>query len=254
MLIAALVGAMLIGVSLGLLGSGGSILTVPVLVYLVGQPEKVAIAGSLAIVGAIAAVGALQWARARLVDWRSVVWFGVPGAVGTVAGAWSSQWVSGTSQLVVFALVMLLAAWFMLQPRAPLPPGTPEPAPRTLSKVIADGLAVGALTGFVGVGGGFMIVPALVVLARIDMHRAIGTSLVIIAVKSAAGFAQYLPVLAVEGLSVDWGIIGLFSAVGAAGTVVGNRFSRRVPQTALKRGFGALLVPMALYILWRSLT
>jgi uncharacterized protein len=251
--ILAILGALLIGISLGLLGSGGSILTVPVLVYLLDQPEKIAIAGSLAIVGAIALAGAIPWAWSRHVHWRSVLWFGVPGIVGTVGGAALSAFVTGEVQLIVFAVVMLIASWFMLR-------GTPSTPPvagaadhrRPIAKLALDGVAVGALTGFVGVGGGFMIVPALVLLGRLDMHRAVGTSLVIIALKSFAGFAQYLVVLDALDLAVDWQVIGVFTAIGIAGSVVGNRIGRRVPQAALKRGFGALLIPMALYILWRS--
>jgi uncharacterized protein len=252
MLPAAIAGAVLIGVSLGLLGSGGSILTVPVLVYLLGQPEKIAIASSLAIVGAIAAVGAAQWARSGLVAWRSVAWFGIPGILGTVGGAWMSALVTGATQLIVFAIVMLLAAGFMLRPPGiPVAGASPLP-PRALRWVVADGLAVGALTGFVGVGGGFLIIPALVLLGRLDMHRAVGTSLVIIALKSFAGFANYLPVLAGEGLAVDWQVISVFSTIGAVGSFIGNRIGARVPQAALRRGFGAVLIPMAIYILWRS--
>ena len=113
-------GAAAIGLSLGLLGSGGSILTVPVLVYLVGQPEKVAIAGSLAIVGGISLIAALPWTWKRQVDWRNVAWFGVPGMVGTWMGAWLSTWLSGALQLLVFAVVMLLAA-AMTVPQMPRP-------------------------------------------------------------------------------------------------------------------------------------
>lgn len=249
----AVLGALLIGVSLGLLGSGGSILTVPVLVYLLDQPEKIAIAGSLAIVGAIALVGAVPWAWSKHVHWRSVLWFGVPGILGTVGGAALSAFVTGEVQLIVFAVVMLIASWFMLRgtPMAPPVPGAADHQ-RPIAKLALDGVAVGALTGFVGVGGGFMIVPALVLLGRLDMHRAVGTSLVIIALKSFAGFAQYLVVLDALDLAVDWQVIGVFTAIGIAGSVVGNRIGRRVPQALLKRGFGALLIPMALYILWRS--
>lgn len=249
----AIAGALLIGISLGLLGSGGSILTVPVLVYLLGQPEKIAIAGSLAIVGAIALAGAVPWALSKHVHWRSVLWFGVPGIVGTVGGAALSAFVTGELQLIVFAIVMLIASWFMLRgmPSAPPVPGAADHR-RPIAKLALDGIAVGALTGFVGVGGGFMIVPALVLLGRLDMHRAVGTSLVIIALKSFAGFGQYLVVLDALDLAVDWQVIGVFTAIGIAGSVVGNRIGRRVPQATLKRGFGALLIPMALYILWRS--
>ena len=118
-MIAAWIGAVAIGLSLGLLGSGGSVLTVPVLVYLVGQDEKVAIAGSLAVVGSIALVGALPYLVRRMVDWRSVALFGIPGMIGTWMGAWAAGFVSGETQLLVFALVMLLAAGLMLR-RTPL--------------------------------------------------------------------------------------------------------------------------------------
>jgi len=244
----ALLGALLIGLTLGLLGSGGSILTVPVLVYLLDQPEKVAIAGSLAIVGGIASFAVLSYARQRLVDWRSVAWFGVPGMAGTWGGAWLAQFVSGALQLAVFALVMLAAAWSMF--RAPPSAGA---APRAGRRIVVDGLVVGVLTGFVGVGGGFLIVPALVLLGGLAMPLAIGTSLAIIALKSAVGFWKYLDVLARDGLALDWGVIGAFIAIGAVGSVLGNRIASRLPQAALKRGFAAFLVVMAAYILWRTL-
>jgi uncharacterized membrane protein YfcA len=152
-------GAMAIGVSLGLLGSGGSILTVPVLVYLIGQDEKLAIAGSLAIVGAIALAGSLPYLKKKLVDWRTVVLFGIPGMAGTYIGAWLATWVSGLVQLALFAVVMLLASWQMLKPV--VLDDTPH-EPREVWKIGLDGLLVGVLTGLVGVGGGFLIVPALV--------------------------------------------------------------------------------------------
>jgi hypothetical protein len=244
----ALIGALLIGLTLGLLGSGGSILTVPVLVYLVGQPEKLAIAGSLAIVGGIALVAALPYARQRLIDWRSVGWFGVPGMAGTWAGAWLAQFVSGALQLAVFALVMLAAAWSMARD-ATRAPG----APRAASLIVADGLAVGALTGFVGVGGGFLIVPALVLLGGLTMPVAVGTSLAIIALKSAAGFWKYLDVLDRAGLALDWTVIASFIAVGAVGSLAGSRLGAKLPQATLRRGFAVFLVAMAAYILWRTL-
>lgn len=245
----ALLGALAIGLTLGLLGSGGSILTVPVLVYLLDQPEKVAIAGSLAIVGAIALIAAIPYARQRLVDWRSVLLFGLPGMAGTWTGAWAAQFVSGALQLFVFALVMLAAAWSMFRAQ----PVAAGQVPREAWKVVADGLAVGALTGFVGVGGGFLIVPALVLLGGLTMQRAIATSLVVIAMKSAAGFWKYLQVLAVTGLALDWSVIGVFIVVGGLGSVAGNLIGNRLPQAALKRGFAVFLVLMAGFIIWRTL-
>ena len=245
----ALLGALAIGITLGLLGSGGSILTVPVLVYLLDQPEKVAIAGSLAIVGAIALIAAVPYARQRLIDWRSVLLFGLPGMAGTWTGAWAAQFVSGALQLLVFAFVMLAAAWSMFR-AAPAADGQ---GPREAWKVVIDGLAVGALTGFVGVGGGFLIVPALVLLGGLTMQRAIATSLLIIAMKSAAGFWKYLSVLAATGLALDWNVIGVFIVIGGLGSFAGNLVSNRLPQSVLRRGFAIFLVLMAVFIIWRTL-
>jgi len=154
-------GAIAIGVSLGLLGSGGSIITVPVLVYLLGQDEKIAIAGSLFVVGNIALAGSLQYVRAGLIDWRNVFVFGVPGMMGTYLGAMIAAFVPGIVQLSVFALVMLLASYMMLRP---VILANEVHEPRESWKIASDGLFVGVITGLVGVGGGFLIVPALVLL------------------------------------------------------------------------------------------
>lgn len=243
------IGAIAIGLSLGLMGSGGSVVTVPVLVYLLGQNEKVAIAGSLAVVGAIAATGALPGLRRGLVDYRSLVLFGLPGMAGTWLGAWLAAFVSGALQLAVFALVMLAAAVLMLRPVRAEAAGRPA---RAGWKIAADGLAVGVLTGFVGVGGGFLIVPALVLLGGLGMHRAIATSLAIIALKSATGFLKYLDVLADQGLSLDWPVLAQVTAFGIAGSLVGTRIAGRIPHAPLRRLFGGFLVLMALVILWRS--
>ncbi|MDH4108034.1 MAG: sulfite exporter TauE/SafE family protein [Gammaproteobacteria bacterium] len=243
-------GAVAIGISLGLLGSGGSILTVPVLVYLVGQDEKLAIAGSLFVVGSIALAGSLQYLRLGLIDWRNVLVFGLPGMAGTWLGAWTAQFVSGLMQLSLFAVVMLLASWFMLRP-VPLDP--PARAPRATWKIGADGLVVGVLTGLVGVGGGFLIVPALVLLGGLPMHRAVATSLFIIALKSYSGFYKYLDVLERQSLELDWRTLFVVTALGVAGSFAGGFMANRLPQATLKRGFGYFLIVMGIYILWRSL-
>jgi uncharacterized membrane protein YfcA len=246
----ALLGALAIGLSLGLLGSGGSILTVPILVYLVGQPEKLAIAGSLAIVGGIALAGALPWTLKRQIDLRSLLWFGLPGMAGTWLGAWASQWFSGAAQLALFAVVMLLAAVMMF--RSPPAQAAARQAPRRRLAIVGDGLAVGAITGLVGVGGGFLIVPALVLLGRLTMQKAIGTSLWIIAMKSFTGFIGYLPVLDKQGLQLDWHLIGLFIAIGAGGTLAGMQLASRLPQQTLKRAFAVFLMLMGVYIILRT--
>jgi len=243
-------GAIAIGISLGLLGSGGSILTVPVLVYLVGQDEKVAIAGSLFIVGSIALAGSLQFVRAGFINWRTVAIFGLPGMAGTYLGAAIAAYVSGLTQLALFAVVMLLASYLMLRPIRLTDAGH---APRAFWKIAGDGLVVGIITGLVGVGGGFLIVPALVLLGGLSMHHAVATSLVIIALKSFSGFYKYLDVLDEQGLNLDWPVLGLVTVLGIAGSVVGSRLARKVPQDRLKRWFGYFLIVMGIYILARSL-
>jgi uncharacterized membrane protein YfcA/rhodanese-related sulfurtransferase len=249
----ALLGAVAIGLVLGLLGSGGSILTVPVLVYLAGQPDKVAIAESLAIVGAIAAVGAVPYARQKLVDWHSVLYFGVPGIVGTYGGAALSELIPGAVQLALFAVVMILAAGLMFRGKKGLESAGDTPHKRqALWKIGIEGLLVGLLTGLVGVGGGFLIVPALVLLGGLSMRLAVGTSLLIIAAKSAAGFVKYTDVLADAGQHVDWQLIGIFAAIGIVGSFVGNALSQRVPQAKLKQGFAVFLVIMGGFILFRE--
>jgi uncharacterized membrane protein YfcA len=243
-------GAIAIGISLGLLGSGGSILTVPVLVYLVGQDEKVAIAGSLFIVGSIALAGSLQFIRAGFINWRSVAIFGLPGMAGTYIGAAIAAYVSGLTQLALFAVVMLLASYLMLRP-IKLSEG--KHAPRAMWKIAGDGLVVGIITGLVGVGGGFLIVPALVLLGGLSMHHAVATSLVIIALKSFSGFYKYLDVLSEQDLSLDWPVLWLVTLLGVAGSIVGSRLARRIHQDRLKRWFGYFLIVMGIYILARSL-
>lgn len=241
-------GAIAIGLSLGLLGSGGSILTVPVLVYLLDQPEKLAIASSLAIVGAIAAAGSLPYMRAGLVNWRAVALFGAPGMAGTYIGAWIAMFVPGVFQLVLFAIVMLAASALMLRPID----CETTASPRAVWKITLDGLVVGVVTGLVGVGGGFLVVPALVLLGGLAMREAVATSLVIIALKSFSGFYKYLDVLAREQIALDLDIILLVSVLGIAGTFAGNAIGGRLPQEKLKKTFGGFLIVMGTFILIRS--
>ncbi len=243
------IGAALIGLSLGLMGSGGSILTVPVLVYLFHQDEKVAIAGSLFIVGTIALAGGLTYLKDKLVDWKTVFLFGIPGMIGTYGGAWLAKFVPGIVQLVFFALVMLLAAYFMITS----PQLDPSQAKdRKVWKIVLDGLIVGIITGLVGVGGGFLIVPALVLLGGLPMHRAIATSLIIIALKSFSGFYKYLDVLQSQNLSLDWKTLGIVTVIGILGTFAGNFMAGKTPQDKLKQYFAWFLVVMALFILYQE--
>jgi uncharacterized membrane protein YfcA len=239
-----LLGALAIGLSLGLLGSGGSILTVPVLHYLVGQPEKLAIGGSLLVVGLIASSAAVPYALHRQVDWRNVAWFGLPGMLGAWLGATLAHWVPGAVQLALFAVVMLVAAWRMLRGAAMQ---RPDGEPQRLV-VVAGGFGVGALSGLVGVGGGFLIVPALVLLAGVPMVNAVGTSLAVISLNAFAGFAKYLAVLERQSLTLDWGVLLAIAAVGIVGSFAGHRLGRRLPQATLRKAFGAFLVLMGLVI------
>lgn len=240
----AVAGALAIGLSLGLLGSGGSILTVPVLHYLLGQPEQAAIGGSLLVVGLVAAAASVPYALSRQVDWRKALGFGLPGMCGAWAGASLAHWVPGPLQLVLFAVVMLVAAARMLS-SGPVSRGDERPHPLA---VVGSGAAVGTLSGLVGVGGGFLIVPALVTLAAVPMASAVGTSLVVIALNSFTGFARYLHVLEARGIALDVPVLLGIAAVGVAGSLLGRRLGRRLPQSTLRRIFGVFLVAMGLFV------
>jgi uncharacterized membrane protein YfcA len=242
-------GAGAVGLTLGLLGSGGSILTVPILVYLLGQEEKTAIGGSLAVVGAIALVGGIAAAARRAVEWRAVVLFGLPGMAGTLAGAAAARAVPGPLQLAVFALFMLAAAVAMLRRAGG---GEAPAARRSAARLAADGSAVGLATGFVGIGGGFLIVPALVVLGGLPAALAVGTSLWIIALNALTGFARYLPMLEAQGLRLDWSALTPFILIGSCGSLIGHGVGRRLPQTTLRRLFGGLLLILGAYVLASS--
>ncbi|WP_019894920.1 sulfite exporter TauE/SafE family protein [Hydrogenovibrio halophilus] len=252
-MILGLIGAVLIGVSLGLLGSGGSILTVPVLVYLVGQDPKVAIAGSLLIVGIISVFSAWPYARQKMVDWRTALVFGIPGMLGAYLGAFGAHFVSNPVQMLVFAALLLAAAGLMLKP-VKMDSAGQAPKKRAIWKVGIDGLVVGAITGLVGVGGGFLIIPALVLMGGLSMRLAVGTSLVIIAAKSFVGFYEYLNVLDGLSLSIDWQVVGLFSVLGILGGWLGHRVSHKVDQTLLKRVFAVFLIVMGAFILSQNVS
>ena len=245
----ALLGALMIGISLGLLGSGGSILTVPVLVFLVGEPEKVAIAESLGVVASISLVGAIPYAIRKEVDWRSVLFFGIPGMAGTYGGAALSAYISGTTQLIIFGVVMIAAAFMMIKSKSIVDKDPEEGHKSHPLVIIAEGLVVGVLTGLVGVGGGFLIIPALVLVGGLPMRIAVGTSLFIIAAKSMMGFYKYLDVLQAEDLHVSWKLLAFFTVIGIFGSLFGGKMSQRIPQQVLKRGFGVFLILMGTYIL-----
>lgn len=243
------IGALLVGLSLGLLGSGGSILTVPVLVYLAGESEKVAIAESLGIVGAISFAGFIPYALKQKVHWRSVILFGVPGMAGTYGGAMIAEFVSGRFQLLLFAVVMLIAAVMMFRDKNHLNPAGKIEISHAWWKIVLEGIAVGILTGLVGVGGGFLIVPALVLLGGLPMGLAVGTSLLIIALKSFSGFYKYLDVLDGLNMSINWQLVLVFSLIGAVGSLIGNKVAGRISNKRLKKGFAGFLVLMGGYMI-----
>lgn len=236
--------ASVIGLSLGLLGGGGSILTVPVFVYVLGYAAKPAIAMSLPVVGATSLVGAIGHWRAGNVNFRQALTFGIVAMVGAFAGARLAVLVSGVFQLTLLAVVMLGAALSMLRRPIAQPPGS-EPVSRWL--VLLVGLGVGLLTGLVGIGGGFLIVPALVVLARVPMKQAVGTSLLVIAMNSASGFLGYL-----GQVDVPWAFMAVFTAIAIGGILVGTYLVRFVSQQALKRSFAVFLLVMAGVILYQN--
>jgi uncharacterized membrane protein YfcA len=240
------IGALIIGVVLGMLGSGGSAITVPVLIYGIGHGAKESIAESMAIVGIIAVIAAIPYARSRQIDWKSVWNFGIPGMLGALIGAWLGGMASESLQLIVFGSVLIISALVMLRiqnkgavendadvvtlRRSPI---------RTLA---LQGAIVGVVTGFVGVGGGFLIVPALVMLGKLPMRVAIGTSLVIIAVMSSVGFAKYEHYLLLHDMAVDWQAIAMFSAIGVIGSLMGRSINARLNQQTLKKIFATFLI------------
>lgn len=243
------IGAIFIGLSLGLLGSGGSIITVPLLIYVVGEPTKLAIAESLLIVGCISSFSSMGYFRRKLIDWRLVGLFGLPSMVGTYAGAWSSQFVVGGVQLISFAVVMLVASRFMLKPMVAHQPLASQPSS---SLLVFIGFGVGCLAGFVGVGGGFLIVPALHLLGKIPLHRAVGTSLVIIVMQSISGFIKHQAVLSGNDIFINWPLVSVMVLIGVGGAMAGVRLMDRLPQLTLKRIFAYLLIVLGNYILLSS--
>lgn len=251
MLILGLALAVVVGLSLGLLGGGGSILTVPVFVYVLGYGAKPAIAMSLPVVGAASLIGAIRHWRAGNVNLRVALLFGGVAMATAYAGARLAAFISGRVQLSLLAVSMLAAAVSMFrsgraQPRATPAPSEPEPS-RHLGFVLAVGAAVGLLTGVVGIGGGFLVVPALVMLAGLPMKEAIGTSLVVIAMNALAGSAGYA-----GQFDVPWAFVGVFTALAVAGILAGTHLVRFVSPNALKQAFAGLLVILGMLILITS--
>jgi uncharacterized membrane protein YfcA len=230
-----------IGALLGLVGGGGSILAVPVLVYILGQPVHAATSESLFIVGIGALVGAAGHARAGNLRARTALTFGLAGAAGALPGTALNRHIGGSAILLAFAALLFLAAAAMQ--RGPTPGDQPHEHRWPHVRATVAGLATGVLTGFFGVGGGFVIVPALVLLLGLSMTRAIGTSLAIIALSSAAALATHL-----ASGQIDWGIATAFAAAAVVGALLGRRLTTRFNQRRLRAIFAATLVGVAVLL------
>lgn len=248
MLVVALVLAVAIGVSLGLLGGGGSILTVPILTYAIGMETKEAIAASLFVVGVTSATGAIAHARAGRIRWRTGLIFGAAGMAGAFAGGRVAAYVPGAVLMFLFAGMMIATAIAMLRKSAPLIGSASIARDLPVGKVLIEGAIVGVVTGVVGAGGGFLVVPALVLLGGLSMEVAVGTSLVVIAMKSFAGLAGHL-----GHVDVDWRITLAITAAAVIGSVIGGRLAERIPGPVLRRGFGWFVLAMAAFVLAKQL-
>jgi uncharacterized protein len=252
--------AICIGISLGLIGGGGSILAVPTLVYVLGIPPKSAIAMSLAVIAIVSLLGVIPHWKLGNIQLRTAGMFGLSTMLGAYTGARIANlpFVTGTLQMLLFAFMMLLAALFMLGRTAPSastsPPEGPDLVlyPKPVCKycwlwLISEGIGVGMLTGLVGVGGGFAIVPALVLLANVPMKQAIGTSLLIIALNSVAGVLGYW-----GRVDFDWPLMTTFTVAASLGIFAGAYLVRFVQARHLQKAFGYFLLVMSAFILWQN--
>lgn len=250
--------SLLIGLSLGLLGSGGSILTLPVLVYLFGVDPEAGTAYSLVIVGATALVGVVPKALKNEVDFKTAVLFGLPSIVAVyVTRAWlmpalPEQWGPFTKSqglMLLFAVLMILAARGMLVKKKESSPKRAEMAPWVKALIVlGEGAGVGVLTGLVGAGGGFLIIPVLVLVTGLEMKRAVGTSLLIIAAKSLIGFTGDL-----GHLQPDWLFLGRVTLVALVGLGIGTFASQKIASHKLQKGFGIFVLLMGAFVLSKEL-
>lgn len=241
----------IIGLSLGIMGGGGSILTVPVFVYVLGYDPKLAIAISLPVVGVTSLIGAIGHWKAGNMRLKTAALFGVIAMVGAFIGARLAVLLTGEVQLVLLAVVMLAAAASMLRSArrdgARADDAVNQERPMMLGLLAPVAFAVGLLTGLVGIGGGFLVVPALVVLGRVPMKQAVGTSLLVIALNSLSGFAGYLGTV-----NVPWNFMASFTAVSVAGILAGTWVVRFVSQPVLKRAFAIFLLVMGTFMLYKN--
>jgi uncharacterized membrane protein YfcA len=233
-----------IGISLGLVGAGGSLLTVPVLVFVLDQDVKDATTATLIIVGFSALAGSIAHGRRGTVRGRVALWFGAAAALGSVGGTALNRLAGGDALLLAFGVLMIVAAFALLRGS---PAGLSEPPAGFSPKAVAAGLAVGVLTGFFWVGGGFVIVPVLVLILHLPIEIAIGTSLVVIAIASAAALAGHLA----TG-SIDWPVTAAFTASAVVGTLLGSRIFGRIAPTTLNRVFAGIVAVLGIFLIARS--
>ena len=239
--------AVVVGITLGLLGGGGSILTVPLLAYVADMDAKQAIATSLLVVGVTSAVAAISHARAGRVQWRTGLIFGAAGMAGAYTGGLLSRFVPGVVLMLAFAVMMVATAIAMLRGRKETG-GKTRTGPLPVGRIVLDGVVVGLVTGIVGAGGGFLVVPALTLLGGLPMPIAIGTSLVVIAMKSAAGFAGYATTV-----QINWQLAAIVTVAAVLGSLIGGRMTTLVKPETLRKGFGWFVLAMSAVIVSQEL-
>ena len=230
-----------IGLVMGLLGGGGSVLAVPLLKYVAGLGAKEALATQLLVVGTTAAVGTVQHARRGNIALRTGAIFAVTAMIGAYGGGRTAGWFSGQTLLLLFAAMMLITSVMMFRGRGEL---KPREGRIPVGIVVIEGLAVGFFTGMVGAGGGFMIVPVLVLLGGMPMHRAVGTSLMVITLKSYAAFIGYA-----SHVQVDYELAAYVTLSAITGTLIGASFTHRVKAQNLRKGFAWFVLVMAAFVL-----
>lgn len=253
------ISALAIGISLGIIGGGGSILAVPVLAYLFSIDEKAATAYSLFIVGASSLVGGLKQHFKGYVDWRTAIVFGIPAIAGVTLVRYfvipilpdvlltigDFEFTRRMGMFGLFALLMIPAAFSMLKQRKETVNKNIE-IKYNYPLILIEGLVVGAITGMIGAGGGFLIIPALVILAKVEMKVAVGTSLIIIAFKSLLGFFLGDALT----MDIDWNFLMLFTALSFVGIFIGSYLSNFIDGKKLKKAFGYFIFAMAIFIFY----
>lgn len=248
-LIFGLVLSALIGLSLGLIGGGGSIITVPVLVYILGVEAHDAVGMSLSVVGATSLVGSFLHYRRGTMHLKTGLIFGAAGIIGALLGSPLTKLLSPSALMMTFATLMLVVAILMLR-RKSFTKGVDSYGPKealSVWKALLAGFGVGVLTGFLGVGGGFLIVPALVMFGGLGMKDAIGTSLFVIFLNCVAGLVGHA-----SQNQFDWSLTALVTVLAVSGTIVGTLLSHRVAANKLQKGFAVFVLMVAVFLMAKN--